>query len=273
MTTGKKVLIGCLSASALFILGIIGIVAIAMFATSGINDVANNQLKAIRSGDVAKAYSYTSKDFQAATTLDDFKTFVEQNPSLKNNDSSSFLNRSIENNEGTLEGSLKAKDGGVTPVTYKFVKEDDEWRILSIELKQAGAEVQEQENKEVAPGTTAEQPAEAKETSIFDVRISDKANENGVVDTTVQTYKPETNEILVSAYVEAAKKDMTVSALLTYVATGDTVGPAENQMSEDGDVISNFSFTKPTKGWPTGDYKVTIKTSTGLSKDVSFSVK
>lgn len=271
MTTGKKVLIGCLIALALFILGIIGIIAIAMFATSGINDVANDQLKALRGGDVAKAYSYTSKDFQAATSLDQFKAFVDEYPSLKNNESSSFASRSIENDQGTLEGSLKSKDGGVTPVTYKFVKENDEWKVLSIELKPSGAAIKE----EVGETTTqpAEQPALAKSPSIFDVRLSDAVGENGVVETGKVEFKTDTAEILVSAYVEAAKKDMTVSALLTYVPSGDKVGPAENKVSEDGDIISNFSFTKPTKGWPTGDYKVTINLSSGETKDVAFTVK
>ncbi len=274
MTTAKKVVIGCLIALAIFVLGVIGIIAIAMFATSGINDVANEQLKALRGNDVAKAYALTSKDFQAATSLDKFQAFVDAYPALKSNESSSFTNRSIENNEGTLEGTLKSKDGGITPVTYKFVKENDEWKILSIELKPAGAAIKDEEPKEDQTETQPTEQAEApKDPNIFDVRLNESIGESGVVETTKGEYKPETPEILVSAYVESAKKDMTVSALLTYKPTGDKVGPAENKVEQDGDIVSNFSFTKPTQGWPTGDYVVTVQLSTGQTKDVAFKVE
>ena len=50
-----------------------------------------------------------------------------------------FNERSIENNIGTLHGTLTSADGGVTPVEYKFVKEADRWKILSMRLLASGA--------------------------------------------------------------------------------------------------------------------------------------
>lgn len=88
MTTGKKVLIGCAIALGVFVVAIAAIIAIALFATKGIADVADQQLAALRAGDYAKAYSYTSKDFQNSTSLEKFQEFVNAYPSLKNNESS-----------------------------------------------------------------------------------------------------------------------------------------------------------------------------------------
>ena len=265
MTTGKKVLIGCAIALGVFVVAIVAIIAIALFATKGIAEVADQQLVALRAGDYAKAYSYTSKDFQNSTSLDKFKEFVDSYPSLKNNESSSFSTRKMENDVGTLEGTLKSKDGGVTPVVYKLVKENNEWKILSIQLNPTGAEVKTIESKT--------QPSEEATSSIFDIRLSDKVGSEGYVETHKAEFAADTPEIQVSAYIKAAKKDMTVQAVLLFTKTGDKVGPATNTVEQDGDIISNFTFTKPTKGWPVGDYQVAVKLSTGEIKAVDFKVK
>lgn len=269
MTTGKKVLIGCAIALGVFVVAIAAIIAIALFATKGIADVADQQLAALRAGDYAKAYSYTSKDFQNSTSLEKFQEFVNAYPSLKNNESSFFSTRKMENDVGTLEGTLKAKDGGVTPVVYKLVKENDAWKILSIRVNPTGPEVKTIESN---TGETAT-PSTQAEASIFDIRLSDKAGSQGYVETHKAEYTAQTPEIQVSAYIKSAKKDMTVQAVLVFTKTGDKVGPATNTVEQDGDIISNFTFTKPTKGWPIGDYQIAVKLSNDEIKAVDFKVK
>lgn len=115
------------------------IVWLAFYATSGLIDTIHDQLAALKHGDINSAYSYTSKDFQNATSLDQFKAFVNYYPSLKHNKSSSFYNRSIENGIGTVKGTLLSDDGAVTPVEYQLIKEDNKWKILFIKLKPTGA--------------------------------------------------------------------------------------------------------------------------------------
>lgn len=70
-----------------------------------------------------------------------------------------------------------------------------------------------------------------------------------------------------------AVKGGAVSAALLHIDTGSTVGPVSNSIEDNGDRISNFSFTKPTKGWPEGSYKITITLSSGQAKYVTFEVK
>lgn len=175
----------------------------------------------------------------------------------------------MENDIGTLEGTLKAKDGGVTPVVYKLVKENDAWKILSIRVNPTGPEVKTIESN---TGETAT-PSTQAEASIFDIRLSDKAGSQGYVETHKAEYTAQTPEIQVSAYIKSAKKDMTVQAVLVFTKTGDKVGPATNTVEQDGDIISNFTFTKPTKGWPIGDYQIAVKLSNDEIKAVDFKVK
>lgn len=254
----KKILIG-------LVVFIIAIVLLANFATQGIADVAQNQLSALRSGDSAKAYSYTSKDFQKATSLEEFKVFVKSYPSLSQNESVSFTTKAIENNLGTLKGSLKAKDGSVTPVEYQLVKEGSDWKILNLRLNPTGA------------GTTSEAPTptteESSEATIEKVLINDEKSSEGVVDTNKNNFSSDTPEIFVASYINGVEVGSKVSAELIYLDTGDKVGPATNDIEEGGDIISSFSFTKPTKGWPEGDYTIRVYLSTGESKTVNFSVK
>src|SRR3989344_3361107 len=60
MSKLKKILIGI----GVFI---VGVILLANSATKGLADVAQAQLAALRAGDVAGAYAYTSSDFQKAT--------------------------------------------------------------------------------------------------------------------------------------------------------------------------------------------------------------
>lgn len=114
------------------------IIALAFWATSGLLTPVENQIYAIKRGDLNDAYAFTSKQFQQNTSFNQFQQFVNANPVLKNNKSMSFNERTIDTGIGTLSGRLTAFDGTITPVQYKLVKENDDWKILSIEFMQAG---------------------------------------------------------------------------------------------------------------------------------------
>lgn len=120
-------------AAFLAVLALIGVTAGILF-TESLVDVVDYQLEAFREHDIAKAYQYTSKDFQAATSLDQFKDFVEAYPVFLNNQSAHFSQRSIEHNIGTLKGNLTSVDHVNTPIEYKLIKDDGKWKILSIRL-------------------------------------------------------------------------------------------------------------------------------------------
>ncbi len=115
-------------------------VCLAIYFTQDLVKTAEGQLTAIRSRDFSRAYyEYTAKDFKAATSLEAFTEFVKTHPALLNNASANFNERTIENSVGTLHGTLVSKDNGVTPIEYKFVKEGDAWKVLSMRLIPTGA--------------------------------------------------------------------------------------------------------------------------------------
>lgn len=237
---------------------IVIVILLALFFTQGIADTAKSQLKALRDGDMIKAYSYTSKDFRSSTSLENFQKFVDNYPSLKNNKDVSFSDRETSNGIGKLKGTLKSTDGGSTPIEYELVKENGEWKILSIKLNPAGAGIK---LEKTSSGTVAK------------VLFNDQKNDRGVVDANKDSFSTTTPIIYVSAYIYGAEKGSQTSADLTYIETGDKIGPVSNDSGDGGDIVSNFSFSKPTKDWPLGNYKIRVVLSTGDSKEVEFSVK
>jgi len=127
MKLWKKILIGI----GVFILLII---ILAFSATSGIVKVAEKQLNLISSGDLKGAYALTSQEFQKSVSYDKFMAYVNNYAVLKDNKGHKFTSRETQGDTGTIEGTLTAKDGTTMPVEYKFVKENSEWKILSLDL-------------------------------------------------------------------------------------------------------------------------------------------
>ena len=132
MALWKKILIGV----GVFI---VLIVWIAFAATSGATKVVKKELNLLKSGDLKGAYALTSVDFQKSTSYDKFLAFLDAYPSLKNNAGHTFAKREIENGIATITGTLKSKDGAITPIEIKLVKEKEGWKILSLNLNQTGA--------------------------------------------------------------------------------------------------------------------------------------
>ena len=118
----------------LAVLALIGVTAGILF-TESLVDVVDNQLASLRNQDLSKAYhEYSSKEFQAATSYDQFRNFIDTYPVFFNNQSAHFTQRSIENNIGRLKGNLTSQEHVNTPIEYRLIKEDGKWKILSIRL-------------------------------------------------------------------------------------------------------------------------------------------
>ncbi len=127
MATWKKVLIG-------IVVFVVGVIALAMWATSGIVKVAEEQLSLIKSGDINGAYALTSGTFKQATSLEVFTDFVNAYPVLSKNASVSFTERQVEGVQGYLYGTITAEDGTTMIIEYELIKENDAWRVVGINL-------------------------------------------------------------------------------------------------------------------------------------------
>jgi hypothetical protein len=124
MKTWKKVLIG-------IVLFIIAVVALAMFATSGLDKPVDRHFAALRAGDIVGAYSELSIAARQQTSLDDFKTMLVNTPALTHVTGESFSSRTVSNGQGQLEGTLDIEGGGKLPIEIRLVKENDAWKILA----------------------------------------------------------------------------------------------------------------------------------------------
>jgi hypothetical protein len=129
---------------AVIVMLIILFVSVVFYATSGLVTTVGDQLAALRAGDIAKAYTYTAKGFQQSTSLDNFKKFLGNYPTLTNNKSFSFSNREIKSDGiGKITGTLTANDNTTTPISYELIKEGDVWKILMIRVNPQGAGIKE----------------------------------------------------------------------------------------------------------------------------------
>jgi hypothetical protein len=106
-------------------------------------------LAALKAGDVDKAYSFTSRDFQNATSLADFQKFVDLYPAIKNNARTKFISKDVTGDNAKLTGTLISVDGISTPIEYLLIKEEGAWKILGIQVYPEG----------VTPEQTEVQPA------------------------------------------------------------------------------------------------------------------
>jgi hypothetical protein len=254
----KKILLGI----AIFIALII---ALSLFLTRGLADVANKQLEALRKGDVTAAYSYTAKDFQHAVSMQNFEKFLDQYPALKNNQKSSWSERSTSNGIGTLKGTLTATDGGVTPVEYHFVKENNEWKVLSITLNKVGTQI-------LADGSSS-QNVDKTQGEIYQVLVSDVQGSKRSVDKGKETMPTTAKKIYASVYIMHAKKGVKVAAQLVRLENKAKIGPSVATVSQTGNVIRDFSFTNTDPSWPKGDYVINVLTSNGQVATVKFKIE
>jgi hypothetical protein len=116
----------------------------------------------------------------------------------------------------------------------------------------------------------AELQAAGKFTSLL---LGDKADANGVVAKHMDKFTPTTPEIYGTAKITGLAKGQKVTADLLYGPQNLKALTITKDIKGSGDITFTFAFSKPTKGWPPGDYKVVISTSDGAKKEVPFQVK
>ena len=104
------------------------------FATSAIVDAVRAQIADVKKGDMDAAYGRMSEGYRQANSRDEFIAFVERHPGLRQNTDSTFSNRNVSNDTGTVGGTLTG--GGTTEkVTYSLVKESGAWKITAIDFE------------------------------------------------------------------------------------------------------------------------------------------
>lgn len=86
-------------------------------------------------GDYASAHDYFSVPLKETQSLEAFTAAAKANPSLFDVKDVSFSNRSIDAASGaTLEGTATLRAGTRVPISFRLVKENDKWKIISYHI-------------------------------------------------------------------------------------------------------------------------------------------
>lgn len=221
--------------------------------------IIENQLEAIRNNDIKKGYQdYTSNSFKEATSFSDFEAFVHKNLVIEKNKGSNFTNFNIEDEVGTLEGTLSSASGEIVPVKYRLIYENNGWKILSINILYS-----------MQTSTKKDQALEFSK-----IQIGTEVDLRGIVRNPITELKSaEQDKITANIYVHNGSKGVRIEAILEHVNSASKTTPVFTTLDHDGDSIISFVFTPPTQGWPKGEYKLHITASMGSKTDFSFQVK
>ncbi|MCX6740437.1 MAG: DUF4864 domain-containing protein [Candidatus Parcubacteria bacterium] len=261
-----------------FLVGFILLSGLVLYwASAALENVTAKQLEFIKNKDFANAYSLTAQDFQKATSLDQFKAFIEQYPVLANYNHYAVTKRKITKDTGLLVVNLNSNNGLSKTVEFSFIREGKEWKISAINMEPAqekqGFSFPQIESLLNADILQLNPELSGKETKIMEVKVGDKVDQRGVVSQSKDVFAPETEKILVSAYITKTTPGLLIEAVMTYLPTGDQVGPVTDEVKQGGDIISNFSFSKPVTSWPVGKYSIVIILSDGQQSKVEYTIQ
>ena len=109
------------------------------YATSGMTGAADKFFQTARGGDIQAVYALTSAELRNTTSPERLAGFIEANR-FDEVAETSWSSRTIENNLGSVEGTVTLDDGGIVPITMQLVKQADGWMVSLIELRQAGVQ-------------------------------------------------------------------------------------------------------------------------------------
>ncbi|HUG90435.1 MAG TPA: hypothetical protein VML55_06360 [Planctomycetaceae bacterium] len=140
MNVKKALLIGCPLTALAGVAVIAGIVFLVFSLTRGATEAADRFLALVGEAKHHEAWLSTAGAVRAQQDEAEFVRTIER-LGLDEAASASWSSRRIVNDEATLEGSVTTNSGGAIPVTIKLLKEQGEWKVLSITGPEAGVQV------------------------------------------------------------------------------------------------------------------------------------
>ena len=114
----------CAGLGTMFVAGIFGL-------TQPVVDASNEFLALLGQGKIGEAYASTADGFRAQQDESSFTAAVKQ-LGLTEYASASWQSREINNNEGSVEGTVTTKGGGTKPIAIRLVKENGKWKVVSV---------------------------------------------------------------------------------------------------------------------------------------------
>lgn len=223
-----------------------------------VKQVINDQFAALKTGDISKAYyAFTSKQFQEAASFDDFEKYLKRHEEMGQNKSADIQNISFQPNYAAAAVLLTSNNGKQQSYLYRLVPENSKWKILSIKMLHEGEERQES----AAP------------LKISKIDVGTDINLSGLVTNPSTTFTPDQKELTVNVHIENGEPGDLIEAVLEHVKSKSSIPPVTAKLDKSGKSVVNYIFTAPSQGWPIGQYKLYITTSSGASEVYEFEVK
>lgn len=241
----KKFLIGLV----IFLVVVAVIVVAVFFLTGGVTKSADAFFALIRDGKVKDAYLSAGREFRASTSEEAFMTFLKDS-SIGDYASAAWSSRSVTNNIGELEGSIKTREGGVIPIKIKFVNEEGRWKIHAIEKAAAGLVKTSKETKQAElPSREQAVPPEEELKSMAGASIQLLARAIKAKDFTEfhrETAKIWRNQVTPEVLMESFKSYIDQEADLTIVKDMTPVFPEPASIDKNGILVIKGSYpTRP----------------------------
>jgi len=155
--------------------GLAVLVGFIFWLTGDIVKAGDDFFAAVQNDDMDAAYALLSEDFQTTTSKEGLRTYLAAN-TLDKVRSVDWRSRSITNNTGELEGTIRTQEGGAIPIKLGLVKSDGGWKIFRLVKAAAGFQVTDStENIKPRMPSEAEQIRLVKETTnIFVGALNDE---------------------------------------------------------------------------------------------------
>lgn len=130
----RWVLIGCSGLIALFIVLMVVILLVVKQATAAPEEVVQTFLAEIAAGDLEAAHDSFSAPLKEVQPFDQFAAGVNANRHLFDVVDTSFTNRSVDMAGAEFEGTVTLESGTEVPCSFKLVRENDTWKLISYNI-------------------------------------------------------------------------------------------------------------------------------------------
>lgn len=103
-------------------------------ATEGPEQTIQAFLAAAASGDFTAAHGYFAEPLKQVQPIEQFSSVAAANRHLFQVKETTFNNRSVDMNGAELSGTVTLEAGTELPATFKLVRENGQWRLISYNI-------------------------------------------------------------------------------------------------------------------------------------------
>ncbi len=121
--------------AAVILVFVAGIIMLVFSMLSGVTDASGKFMDALKNDAPGLAYEMSSTGFKEQGTSEQFEEFVKSNAVLAEIESYSLNSFNMENDYGSARGTITSKSGSVSPVLIELVNENNQWKVLNINLE------------------------------------------------------------------------------------------------------------------------------------------